>query len=54
VATALAERDRNDSTRADSPLARASDAILVETTGQPVEAVVERVMDVVHEVFRKR
>jgi cytidylate kinase len=54
VATALAERDRNDSTRADSPLARASDAILIETTGQPIEAVVERVMEVVHQISGKR
>lgn len=54
VATALAERDRNDSTRADSPLARAADAILIETTGQPIDAVVERVMDVVHRISGKR
>jgi cytidylate kinase len=44
VATALAERDRSDSTRAVSPLAMAPDAILVETTGLDVEAAVDRVM----------
>ena len=33
VATALAERDRSDSTRAASPLAMAPDAIHIETTG---------------------
>jgi cytidylate kinase len=48
VATALAERDRSDSTRADSPLARASDAIHIETTNQPIDAVVERVLRLVH------
>ena len=46
VATALAERDRSDSTRADSPLAMAPDAIHIETTGVPVEVVVERVLEV--------
>jgi len=53
VATALAERDRSDSTRADSPLARASDAIHIETTDQPIEAVVDRVLQLVH-TFPKR
>jgi cytidylate kinase len=49
VATALAERDRSDSTRAVSPLSMADDAILIETTGISVEAVVERVMAVVRD-----
>lgn len=48
VATALAERDRNDSTRAASPLAVASDAVVVDTTGLPVESVIERVLTIVH------
>jgi cytidylate kinase len=47
VATALAERDRSDSTRAASPLAMAPDAIHIETTGVPVESVVEQVMAIV-------
>jgi cytidylate kinase len=49
VATALADRDRSDSTRAASPLAVASDAIVMDTTGLPVERVVDRVMAVVNE-----
>jgi cytidylate kinase len=49
VATALAERDRNDSTRAASPLAMAPDAILIETTGVAIESVVDRVMAVVRD-----
>ena len=49
VATALAERDRSDSTRAVSPLAMAGDAILIETTGLSIEAVVEQVMAIVQE-----
>ncbi len=47
VATALAERDRIDSTRAVSPLAMAADAIHIETTGLPIETVVERVLAIV-------
>lgn len=47
VATALAERDRSDSTRAASPLAMAPDAIHIETTGVAIESVVEQVMAVV-------
>jgi cytidylate kinase len=44
VATALAERDRNDSTRAASPLAIAPDATVVDTTGIPIEIVIEDVL----------
>lgn len=47
VATALAERDRIDSTRTASPLAMAADAVHVETTGLSVSAVIDRVMDAV-------
>jgi cytidylate kinase len=47
VATALAARDRIDSTRAASPLVIAADAELVDTTGVPVEQVVQRVLEIV-------
>ncbi|MGE5815660.1 MAG: (d)CMP kinase [Acidobacteriota bacterium] len=47
VATALAERDKSDSTRAVSPLAIAADAVRIDTTGLSVEEVVRRVLDVV-------
>jgi cytidylate kinase len=47
VATALAERDRSDSTRAASPLAIAADATVIDTTGLPIERVVERVLALV-------
>lgn len=49
VASALAERDRSDSTRAASPLAMAADAVLIDTTGLPIEEVVARVLDLVNE-----
>jgi cytidylate kinase len=47
VATALAERDRSDSTRNVSPLSQAADAVRIETTGLPIDDVVEKVMEVV-------
>ena len=43
VATALAERDKSDSTRAVSPLAIAPNAVVIDTTGVPIEDVIDRV-----------
>jgi cytidylate kinase len=40
----IAERDRRDSTRAVAPLKPAADAVLVDSTGLSIEAVVERVL----------
>jgi CMP/dCMP kinase len=40
----IAERDLRDSTRAASPLVASADAILLDTTGMSVEAVIERVL----------
>jgi pantoate ligase/cytidylate kinase len=54
IATALAERDRIDSTRAASPLAKAPDAYLIETTGLGVDAVVDRVMAAIEGVLNHR
>jgi cytidylate kinase len=47
VATLMTERDRLDSTRTTSPLYAAEDAIIVDTTGKPVDDVVEEVLRVV-------
>jgi cytidylate kinase len=47
VKTLLTERDRSDTTRAASPLYAAPDAIVVDTTGSPIEEVVERVLGIV-------
>ena len=47
VATALAARDKSDSTRAASPLMRAADAVVIDTTGVAVDDVVASVLDVV-------
>ena len=44
VATALAERDKSDSTRAASPLAIAPDAVVIDTTGLAVSDVIDRVI----------
>jgi cytidylate kinase len=50
VATALAERDRSDSTRAVSPLAIAPDALVIDTTDVAVEQVVATVLKIVETV----
>src|SRR5271163_4004227 len=42
----IAERDLRDMNRAASPLVASADAILLDTTGMPVDAVVERVLGV--------
>jgi cytidylate kinase len=47
VATLLTERDRLDSTRPTSPLHRAADAIVVDTTGKSIDLVVAEVLDLV-------
>jgi CMP/dCMP kinase len=40
----ILERDRRDSTRPVAPLRPASDAFIIDSTGMPVEAVVEQVL----------
>jgi cytidylate kinase len=47
VATALAERDRLDSTRAASPLTVAEDAVVIDTTSLSIAEAVDRVMEVI-------
>ena len=44
VEASIIERDRKDSTRADSPLIESSDAIVVDTTGSSVDEVVDLVL----------
>ncbi len=41
----MAERDRRDSTRVDSPLKIADDAIVIDSSGLTIEQVLERMMD---------
>jgi cytidylate kinase len=47
VATALEARDRSDRTRAMSPLTKAPDAVEIDTTGVPVEDVIQQVLALV-------
>lgn len=47
VATALAERDKSDSTRAVSPLSVAPDAVVIDTTGVTASDVIEKVLALV-------
>jgi cytidylate kinase len=43
----IAERDRRDITRSVSPLVASADAVLLDTTGMSIDAVVERLLGVV-------
>jgi len=45
----MTERDRRDTTRADSPLAAAGDAVLIDTTAVPIDEVFQRMMEIVRE-----
>jgi cytidylate kinase len=42
----IAERDRRDSTRTASPLVASADAVLLDTTGMSVDAVIARVLEI--------
>jgi cytidylate kinase len=46
--TDINKRDRRDSTRADSPLAIAEDAIVIDTTEQSIDEVFQRMLDLIH------
>ncbi len=45
----ITERDRRDTTRTDSPLVAADDAIVIDSTGQSIEEVFQRMTIVVRE-----
>ena len=45
VEASIIERDRKDSTRADSPLTETPDAVVVDTTDLSIDEVVERVLE---------
>jgi cytidylate kinase len=47
VATALEARDRSDRTRTASPLARAGDAVLIDTTGLTADQVIDEILRLV-------
>jgi cytidylate kinase len=49
----IAERDERDINRAASPLVASRDAVLLDTTGMSVEAVVGRVLEMVQAGFSK-
>jgi len=50
----MSERDRRDATRADSPLATAKDAIVLDSTGVSINEVFERMMVVIRERLENR
>jgi cytidylate kinase len=50
----MTERDTRDSTRADSPLKTADDAIVVDSTGLPIDEVFQQMMAAVQEKLSHR
>ena len=48
IATAITERDRKDSTRADSPLREANDSIVIDTSDRTVDEVVAQLVKLVN------
>ena len=44
IRSEIAKRDHIDSTRSDSPLKAASDAIIIDTTGKSIEEVLDEVI----------
>jgi cytidylate kinase len=47
INTELAERDRRDRERAATPLVKAPDAILIDTSSMPLDRVIERVLEII-------
>jgi CMP/dCMP kinase len=47
VEASIIERDRRDSSRADSPLKEATGAVVVDTSGLSIDEVVDRVLDLI-------
>jgi cytidylate kinase len=45
VESSIIERDRKDSTRADSPLREADGAVVVDTSGLSIDDVVDRIIE---------
>lgn len=45
IARNIAERDRIDSTRVDSPLRPAADSVMIDSTGCSIEEVVDKIVD---------
>lgn len=54
VAQALRTRDESDRSRPTSPLARAADAIYIDTTALPIDAVVAQVLETIARVRAPR
>ena len=50
----IEERDRRDTTRADSPLRRAPDAVYLDTSGMSIEEVENTILELVHSYISNR
>lgn len=53
IATAIAERDLKDSTRADSPLREASDSVVIDTSDRSVDDVVAQLIELMNKAMAR-
>ena len=53
IAAAITERDRKDSTRADSPLREASDSVVIDTSDRTVDEVVAQLIKLVNQAVSR-
>jgi len=49
LSSEIAERDRRDTERAAAPLVASQDAVVLDSTGMTIEAVIERILSIVRE-----
>jgi CMP/dCMP kinase len=49
----IKDRDQRDTTRVDSPLVVADDAVVIDSSGQPIEKVFQRMLEIVRGESRK-
>jgi len=54
VMAEMTERDMRDSTRGDSPLAVASDAVVIDSTGLSIDEVAQKMITIVREKIRSK
>ena len=53
IATSIASRDRQDSSRSDSPLTQTDDAVIIDTSDRSIDEVVAHLVDLTNKTSRK-
>ena len=53
IATSIASRDRQDSSRSDSPLTQTDDAVIIDTSDRSIDEVVAHLVELTNKTSRK-